>query len=47
MTVEFCDVDEQMETIVRAPVAGIVRQLHADVGASVQAEDLLIVMDAK
>jgi biotin carboxyl carrier protein len=37
----------KMETIVRAPVAGIVQQLHADVGASVQAEDLLIVVDVK
>ena len=37
----------KMETIVRAPVAGIVHQLHTDVGVSVQAEDLLIVLDAK
>ncbi len=37
----------KMETIVRASVAGIVQQLHTDVGASVQAEDLLIVVDVK
>jgi len=37
----------KMETIVRAPCAGTVRQLHTDVGASVQAEDLIIVLDEK
>jgi len=37
----------KMETIVRAPVAGIVQQLHADVGTAVLADDLLIVLDPK
>ena len=37
----------KMETIVRAPVSGTVRELCTDVGASVESGDLLIVMDAK
>ena len=37
----------KMETIVRAPVTGIVRELCTDVGAMVQNEDLLIVLDPK
>ena len=37
----------KMETIVRAPCSGTVRELCTDVGAAVQAQDLLIVVDAK
>ena len=35
----------KMETIVRAPMAGTVRELCTDVGAAIQANDLLVVMD--
>ncbi|MFK7740553.1 MAG: pyruvate carboxylase [Planctomycetota bacterium] len=35
----------KMETVVRAPVAGAVRELCQDVGAMVVADDLLIVLD--
>lgn len=36
----------KMETIVRAPIAGTVRELCCDVGAAVEASDLLVVLDA-
>jgi len=35
----------KMETIVRAPIAGRVRELCTDMGAMVQANDLLVVLD--
>jgi pyruvate carboxylase len=35
----------KMETIVRAPVAGVVRELCTDVKAAVKANDLLVVLD--
>lgn len=35
----------KMETIVRAPVSGTVRELCTDVGSAVQAEDLLVVIE--
>jgi len=35
----------KMETVVRAPVAGAVRELCTDVKAQVQAQDLLVVLD--
>jgi pyruvate carboxylase len=37
----------KMETIVRAPVAGTVRELCTDVKAQVKAQDLLVVIDPK
>jgi pyruvate carboxylase len=37
----------KMETIVRAPIAGTVRELCADVRATVKAQDLLVVLEAK
>jgi pyruvate carboxylase len=37
----------KMETIVRAPVAGTVRELCTDSKAQVKAQDLLVVIDAK
>ncbi|MBL8749324.1 MAG: pyruvate carboxylase [Planctomycetes bacterium] len=37
----------KMETIVRAPVAGTVRELCTDVKAAVKAQDLLVVLDTK
>ncbi|MCC7065826.1 MAG: pyruvate carboxylase [Planctomycetes bacterium] len=37
----------KMETIVRAPVAGIVRELCTDVKVQVKAQDLLVVIDPK
>ena len=37
----------KMETIVRAPVAGVVRELCTDVKAAVKAQDLLVVLDGK
>jgi pyruvate carboxylase len=36
----------KMETIVRAPVGGSVRELCTDVGKTVQGRDLLVVLDA-
>lgn len=36
----------KMETIVRAPIAGTVRELCTDVRAAVQAADLLVVLDS-
>ncbi|MFY9344775.1 MAG: biotin/lipoyl-containing protein, partial [Planctomycetota bacterium] len=36
----------KMETIVRAPVGGVVRELCTDVKAAVKAQDLLVVVDA-
>ena len=35
----------KMETVVRAPVAGVVRELCTDVGKAVQADDLLVVLE--
>ena len=35
----------KMETVVRAPAAGTVRELCTDVGAAIQGEDLLVVLD--
>jgi pyruvate carboxylase len=37
----------KMETVVRAPVAGTVRELCTDVKAQVKAQDLLVVLDPK
>ncbi len=37
----------KMETIVRAPIAGLVRELCTDVKAAVRGQDLLVVLDAK
>jgi pyruvate carboxylase len=37
----------KMETIVRAPIAGVVRELCTDVKAAVKAQDLLLVLDGK
>jgi len=37
----------KMETIVRAPIAGVVRELCTDVKAAVKAQDLLVVLDGK
>ena len=37
----------KMETIVRAPCAGVVRELCTDVKAAVKAQDLLVVLDVK
>ena len=37
----------KMETVVRAPAAGAVRELHTDVGRAVQAQDLLVVLDLR
>ena len=37
----------KMETIVRAPVGGVVRELCTDVKAAVKAQDLLVVLDAR
>lgn len=37
----------KMETIVRAPMAGVVRELCTDVKAAVKAQDLLVVVDPK
>jgi biotin carboxyl carrier protein len=36
----------KMETIVRAPLAGVVRELCVDVKAQVKGQDLLVVLDA-
>ena len=35
----------KMETVVRAPASGTVRELCTDVGAAIQGEDLLVVLD--
>ena len=35
----------KMETIVRAPIAGTVRELCSDISAAVQRDDLLVVLD--
>ena len=35
----------KMETVVRAPVAGTVRELCTDVGMMVEGDDLLIALD--
>ncbi len=37
----------KMETIVRSPIAGTVRELCTDVKASVKAQDLLVVLDGR
>ena len=37
----------KMETVVRAPVAGTVRELCTDVKLQVRAQDLLVVLDLK
>ena len=37
----------KMETVVRAPIAGTVRELCTDVKAQVKAQDLLVVLDPK
>jgi pyruvate carboxylase len=36
----------KMETIVRAPLAGVVRELCVDVKAQGKGQDLLVVLDA-
>jgi pyruvate carboxylase len=36
----------KMETIVRAPAPGVVRELCVDVKAQVKGQDLLVVVDA-
>jgi biotin carboxyl carrier protein len=37
----------KMETIVRATCSGTIRELCTDVGAAVQADDLLVVIEAQ
>ena len=44
---EWTSVTRAIETIVRAPCAGTVRELCTDVKAAVKAQDLLVVLDAK